>query len=348
LEPLAAAAHADHLTEILRRSGVLDAGRVEEVVVESSRPLLASRVLRLRLSYDRPADAPSSLILKTGLPSQVDGRAGIGRREVEFYTRVAAAMPPQLVPRCFEAVWDPEAWHLLLEDLSLSHDIAAEWPLPPSVEQCERILDTIARLHAAWWDNPRLGASIEIRPDAESVNQHVQWLAAQFKVFADRLGDRLSSDRRAFYEQFLDVAPRASVGRLIQRGLTLVHGDAHVWNFFLPRDGGNDVRLFDWDSWRIGTASTDLAYMMATHWSPERRHRMERALLDRYHGALQTHGVSGYDRRALDDDYRWSVLWQIMTPVWQAALHLPPLIWWHHLERIFAAVDDLGCRELLG
>ena len=49
-----------------------------------------------------------------------------------------------------------------------------------------------------------------------------------------------------------------------------------------------------------------------------------------------------------DDDYRLSVLWQIATPVWQAAFDIPPLIWWNNLGRIFLAVDDLGCHELLG
>jgi hypothetical protein len=57
----------------------------------------------------------------------------------------------------------------------------------------------------------------------------------------------------------------------------------------LPRGGG--VRLFDWDGWRVGLASSDLAYMMATHWYPERRRRLERPLLDRYHAALLARGV---------------------------------------------------------
>src|SRR5208282_2469656 len=105
-----------------------------------------------------------------------------------------------------------------------------------------------------------------------------------------------------------------------------------------PRDGGDDVRFFDWDSWRIGAGSGDLAYMMAIHWYPDRRARFERLLLDRYHAALISHGVDGYDRRALDDDYRLSVLWQITIPVWQAAYNIPSGIWWHHLERIFLAI----------
>lgn len=57
--------------------------------------------------------------------------------------------------------------------------------------------------------------------------------------------------------------------------------------------------------------------------------------------------MRGYDRSALDDDYRLSVLWQAATPVWQATNDLPAWIWWPHLDRIFAAIDDLGCRELM-
>lgn len=74
---------------------------------------------------------------------------------------------------------------------------------------------------------------------------------------------------------------------------------------------------------------------------------MERPLLDRYQAVLVAHGVRGYDRRALEDDYRLSVLWQITTPVWQAANNIPPVIWWNNLERILLAVDDLGCLDLL-
>jgi hypothetical protein len=114
----------------------------------------------------------------------------------------------------------------------------------------------------------------------------------------------------------------------------------------VPRTGG-DVRLIDWEDWSIDTATDDLAYMMAMLWYPDRRRRIERPLLDRYHAALLAQGVGGYDRQALDDDYRLSVLWLIMRPVAQDANDIPPRVWWPNLERIFLAVEDLGCRELL-
>ena len=58
--------------------------------------------------------------------------------------------------------------------------------------------------------------------------------------------------------------------------------------------------------------------------------------------------MTGYDRRALQDDYRLSVLWQTTRPIWMRSFGIPPRIWWSHLERIHLAADDLDCRELLG
>lgn len=88
--------------------------------------------------------------------------------------------------------------------------------------------------------------------------------------------------------------------------------------------------------------------MMAMQWYPERRQALERALLNRYHETLIAHGVSGYTRGALDQDYRWSVLWHITKPVWQWSVNIPPVIWWNNLERVMMAVEDLGCEEFLG
>jgi Ecdysteroid kinase-like family len=351
-ETLPTAASAEHLTNALRRSGALGDGRVSNVVVESSRPTILSRIIRLRLTYDgAAADAPSSVILKTGLPERTGSAWNGGRQEVAFYTKVASELPPRLVPRCFEAFCDTDTngWHLLLEDLADSHAVATVWPLPPTTQQCEMILQTLARFHAAWWDDPLLGISVGTWLDADAIDRHLNDLAEQFRLFSDRIGDRLPRERRELFERVLDAGPRLVARYHSHRNITVVHGDAHVWNCFLPRHaGGVDVRLFDWDSWRINVGSSDLSYMMAMHWYPDRRGRIERQLLDRYHEALVAHGVRGYDRRALQDDYRLSVLWQIATPVWQAAYDIPPVIWWNNLERILLAFDDLGCRDLLG
>jgi Ecdysteroid kinase-like family len=344
LLPLSAA----HLSAILERAGVLDDLHVQDVTIISDRPTLVSRIIRLRLTYDGPANAlPGSLIVKTGLQR---GSEWSNSREVAFYNDVAPSLPRGLVPRCFEA-HDTDAttlWHLVLEDLTDTHALATEWPLPPSEVQCKTIVGALGRLHAGWWENPRLGVSVAARLDDAMLDRFNGRVAAHFEMFAERLGDELSGERRAFYKKLIAAAPRLYKRYHNATNITLGQGDAHVWNCFLPRNGSDDVRWFDWGGWRISVPTDDLVYMMAVHWYPERRQRLERALLDHYHEILLENGVRSYNRADLQEDYRLSVLWHTVTPMFFAGLKLPPVIWWNHFHHIMAAVDDLGCRELLG
>ena len=348
-DPPPDAATPERLTAALRATGALGDGRVRDVAVESARNTLMSRIIRLRIAYEgAPADAPHSLIFKTGLPECGGAGWSPGRQEVAFYTEIAPRLSARLTPRCYVAHWDGDTnpWHLLLEDLTETHLVATTWPIPPTMRESERMIAARARFHAAWWDDPRLGVSIGTWLDPG--DSHVSAFADEFARFADRLGDHLPAERRRIYERLIAEGRRLSARYHSHRNMTILQGDAHTWNVVLPRDpASDDVRLFDWDGWRVDFATDDLAYMMALHWYPEHRRDCEHTLLDRYHAELLAHGVTGYDRHALDDDYRLSVLWQIATPVWQAKYDIPSAVWWPHLERIFMAIDDLGCRELL-
>jgi hypothetical protein len=345
------AARADHLTTVLRKSGALGDGRVRDVTVERSFDTVLSHIIRLRLHYEgAAAAAPTSLIFKSVIAERADTFWFAGRKEVAFYNEVAAATKDHLVPRCYEAAYDESTklWHLLLEDLTDTYFIATPWPLPPTHQQCEQIMRARARFHAAWWDDPRLGVTVGRWPGPAELNEQLQGLANRVAQFTERHGHYLSPERRDLYARLLDAAPRLQARQRSRRNLTIVHGDSHVWNIFLPKDeSGGSALQFDWDCWNIDVASDDLAYMMAMHWYPDLRRRFERPLLDCYHAELLARGVRGYDRQALDDDYRLSVLWLTTTPLWQEGNSIPPLIWWNNLERIFLAADDLGCRELL-
>jgi hypothetical protein len=345
------AANADHLTVALRKCGVLGDGYVRDVDLENPRDTILSHIARLKLTYGGVASgAPPSLFLKTARSDRLDSSWVAGRQEVAFYAQVAPRLPAGPVPRCFDADWNAETneWHLLLEDLTATHVTATIWPLPPTLHQCETIVGSLARVHAKWWDNPSLGVSVGGWLDANALDRSRQTFSEHLARFTDRHGDRIPVGRRELYDRLLDAAPRLRQRYLSHRNVTIVHGDAHVWNCQLPRDAEADSAIFfDWDGWRIDVGSSDLAYMVAMHWYPDRRQRYERLLLDRYHDMLLAHGVEGYDRSALQDDYRLSVLLRITTPVWQAANDIPPVIWWNNLERIMLAVDDLGCRELL-
>ena len=350
-DPIPRVADAEYLTEVFRRSGTMDLARVANVAVIDSLKKLRSHTLRLRLDYEgSSSDAPNSVILKMGHLNNAGRCSYANSSEIAFYRNVSPAVPTGLVPRCFDVVeaTDTSAWHLLLEDLTDSHFIATEWPLPPTFTHCESIIEAQARFHAAWWDHPLLGASALPWLEAAAFDRHLQAFAEQFTRFTDRFGELIPPERHDLYDRLLDRAPRLRARYHSHRNLTIIHGDAHPWNFFLPRDGRNKkVELIDWENWSIDTATDDLAYMMAMLWYPDRRRRMEGPLLHLYHTTLLDGGVSGYDRQALNDDYRLSALWLITRPIWQAMSNIPPRVWWNNLERIMLAVDDLGCRDLL-
>ena len=348
-EPLPRAAEARNITAALRRSGVLGDGWVRDVVLGTSFAKQRSLTLRLLLTYDGPAaDGPRSLILKMGQPDSAGRWPYANQREIAFYRDIVATLPERITPRCFEATGTTEAspWYLLLEDLTDSHVIATEHPLPPTPMQCDLLVRTWARLHASMWDDPRL-ATVAGWPDA-AWDLFLRGFAGRFARFMDRFGHLISPERLGLYERLLDRAPGLLSRYREHRNLTLIHGDAHPWNCFLPRqDDSEDARIFDWESWSIDTGATDIAYMMAMLWYPDLRRRAERPLQDVYHAELLKHGVSGYDRQALNDDYRLAVLLLLLRPIGQAAISIPPRVWWPNLERIMLAVDDLGCRDLL-
>lgn len=308
-----------------------------------------SRSLRLRLRYEgADATAPATLFLKAP-PADNPKAAARPPREIAFYQGAGAMKPLPVMARCYEAHLDTEGhgWHILLEDLADTHAVATAWPIPPTQAQCERMIRALARFHAAWWEDEALGTTVGQRPDTERMTAWASRLHLQFGWFADQAGEWLSPERRRLFERLIAAVPRVlAYGQ--RRPMTVIHGDAHLWNCFLAKPGieAGD-KWFDWDNARVDLGASDLAYMMAVHWYPERRRRFEQPLLDTYHHALLEAGVTRYSRADLEDDYRLGVLRQMSTPVWQQADGIPNHVWWNHFERIFLAAEDLGCFELL-
>ena len=342
---------ASRIPELLERAGRLPGGaRVVAVVPEAERTTLISVLRRVRVDYAGDSkDAPRYLLLKS--PRTGDWFPEEARKEAVFYRDVAPHSPSEVLATCFHVTIagsdGNSETRVLLEDLSESHRALGDWPVPPAREDCERLLDAYARFHAAWWDDARLGVSVGRFRDDAMLAASAADIAERWTRFRVMLGDRLGAERAERGERVMRALPRLADRHRSRRHLTIVHGDAHVWNALLPRETGGTVRVIDWPGWRIDFAARDLAYMMALHWYPERRGRLERDLLRHYHDRLVAHGVAGYDFDALRSDYRRAVVQQIAIPVWQATSGLPPAIWWSHFERAMLAFDDLGCAELL-
>jgi aminoglycoside phosphotransferase (APT) family kinase protein len=343
------------LTDCLRTSGSLSAGQVSAVSADTQTfnqgylSLIAK--LTVRYSADAAGSRPEHLFLKLSKPDLHVELLERGRHEIEFYTEVSRAGADLPVPACYAAAYDPATHqsHLLLDDLSATHT-QQPLPIPPSNRHCELMVETLAQVHARWWNSPQLGTSLGQRRDPASAEQSLRRLQATLPAFMDHLGDALLPEQRQAYDRIMasSFLPRRAQRLLDQHQVTLIHGDAHAGNMLLPRDTQHGrVSLIDWHLWGIDLACIDLAFLMALHWSPPRRARLEQPLLRRYHDQLRASGVSHYTWDLLWRDYREAVIVMTLIPIGQFRRGSPAGVIWFGLQDSLAAFEDLNCAELL-
>jgi aminoglycoside phosphotransferase (APT) family kinase protein len=323
-----------------------------EVELESSRMGFISDVAILRATYSPDAGdhLPQRLFLKRTKPELHPEYRQAGEHEVRFYSQVAPAAHDLPVPACYYASWDAATSHatLLLPDLSASH-FQRPLPIPPGRQQGEQIVESLAQVHAHWWSHPELGKSIGAPLDPAAAAASEARLQASYPAFLTYLGDSLLPAQRAAYERILasSFLQRRAERLLAQRTLTLIHGDAHTNNVMLPAAAQGRAMLIDWQRWAIDVPLYDLAFLIALHWTAERRAALERPLVQHYHEHLIDRGVTGYSWADCWDDYRGCVTVMTLIPIGQQRRGMPAGVVWHGMEQSVAAFNELGCAELL-
>jgi hypothetical protein len=254
---------------------------------------------------------------------------------------------PPLV-RCLAAIddGDENVGTVVLEDLRATHD-HPPWPIPPSRNRCEGAIDALANVHAQWWEAPTLGNTVGQLHTAESLTSMVQGITTHLPAFIDAFGDALTSEVLRVYERVFGSSLQPWMRLTDPHALTIIHGDAHTWNFLFPRAGAGPTFLIDWQLWHVDLGVRDLAFLMALHWYPSRRRELELPLIQHYYEDLLAHGVASYPFDELWLDYRRCVVRNLTFPIIIWNRGMKPEGWWHRLECALAAYHDLGCEELL-
>ncbi len=336
------------LSRWLRGSGALPHGDVIDIQVERELETIISTLIFLTATYssDAPGDLPGHLVVKSPLnpPRVREGFTG----EVPFYRLVAPAIGTPPLMRCFAAIedGDDDPGTIVLEDHRSTHD-HPPWPIPPSHNQCEAALDALGRVHARWWEAPALGNTVGQLHTTESLTSMVHGIASHLPGFMDDVGDALTAESRDVLERVFSSSLRPWLRLRDSHALTIIHGDAHTWNFLFPRSGEGPALLFDWQLWHVDVGARDLAFLIALHWYPSRRRELERPLINYYHECLLKHGVENYSLDELWLDYRRCCVRNLTIPILFWSRGMKPESWWHRLECALASYRDLGCDELL-
>jgi aminoglycoside phosphotransferase (APT) family kinase protein len=264
--------------------------------------------------------------------------SGAVAREVLAYQTILPATPLVSAPHCFGITNDADGHPaFVFEDLS-AHHTSDQLDGLDNAEVRAVTLELIA-LHEAWSEHSDLDR-IEVRratpaslPDA-GIERGLDVLDSEWASIDPTRRSalrRLADHRSAPIDAFVD-----------EGGTTLCHGDPRADNVMFD-DNGRAV-LFDWQQMAIQFGEADLAWLLATSVTPERRRTIESDVVASYAIARGQDAVTTWRRYVLGMVLPGlAVLFlaqrQTSDPRSRALVETS-------IDRIATAVDDLGVAAL--
>lgn len=230
------------LTERLTQQGVLQRGGVTriEIAEQSSQKGTFGNTASLAVTYPRDTTGPGprQLFLKVSKAHLHPEVLALGAREVGFYDALRGHAERLPIPQCYDSAYDAQSGHshILIDDLSSTH-VQPAYPLPPGPGQCALIMQSLAHLHAHWWNSARIVRDLAHLCATSTATATRLRLEATLPSFLHALGDALLPTQQHVYHAILSssLLARREVRLQSLAQVTLAHGDAHAWSFMLPR-----------------------------------------------------------------------------------------------------------------
>jgi hypothetical protein len=281
---------------------------------------ILGEVARLHVTYAPGETGPATLVSKCQslAPENIGIATAMGfyDREVNFYRHAAATMPVRL-PRCYaaEMVEGSVPFVLVLEDI-----VGARCPnqiAGIAVADAERILDTVAAVHAHYWETDELESFTWLPPMNNPMYKGAQALAdMRLAGYLERFGDRLNPAaldtittviRR--YPEYLDwIAGEGNA--------TLTHTDCRAENYlFGGPDGDDAITMLDFQLSTKFSGMYDVANLISGSLLPDVRRANEAQLVERYHQAVIGRGVRNFSLDRCWRDYRACLVLQAFGTV---------------------------------
>ena len=240
---------------------------------------------------------PSSIVAKMACiePANLEiaQMLGLYEREINMFEHVLDDTPIR-TPTCHGAVRaDDGRFLLLLEDLSVDYDVGDQ-VVGATLEQTERVVETLAQMHATWWGKPELAAMTWLPvPNAPQYlaavpNIYRAGLAVLETEWADRVPPAAIDVARSVDPQFEELLHRTAGGPS-----TLIHSDTRLDNVFFEKDG-DGIAMIDFQLALQGRAVADIAYLVGTSVPHELGREHWEAILRHWHEAVADLGITDY------------------------------------------------------
>lgn len=322
--------------------------------------------VKVGLTYDaNPAALPAQMFVKTSvdeererLPSgyaeSLKGSLGatLYHAEVRAFNEIVpgtgVAAPTIYASHVGEAADD---FYLFMTDLTAEGAFCPNVTRPLSVDQVAKVIDELAKLHATYWESPRMetdlawvvqarkGPNKDFLRENDGPTLYDIEFAVPFKAaLLKEAGLDIPGLQRAFWlrQRALKALPQ-----------TVVHGDAHPGNVYVKPDGS--VGMIDWQLVRQAPWTHDISYLIAGALDVADRRASERELLARYRDNLIRLGVGN----APSPDELWHS--QRNAPAWGLSMWgITPVVFYSEeemsasMQRFVTAWRDYDTSGVLG
>lgn len=341
------------LTTVLNRSGALTQGAVQEFTMDTGQGNWSDHA-RITVQYAAASQGtlPRHLFLKlvnTDLEDEF-----FGPSEVFYYTRDYVDVADAPLIRCYDAAYSEaqHRYHLLLEDVSATHIMAADQPL--TLDYGLALAEAFAILHARWWGGERLANAAAPIHSASHIQRFADIAEPGVAHIIRHCAAALKPHWPDLMRDCFAHHPAAMIARAQDlTGFTLIHGDAGPYNIMVLRGGTRPLYLIDRQpfDWSLTTwlGVYDLAFAIVLDWDSDSRRHLEKPVLRHYHQHLRQRDVTDYTWEQLWDDYRLAAAMGIYvaTEYCRGGLNEPAQKYWlPRLQRSLTACDDLNCRAL--
>jgi hypothetical protein len=291
---------------------------------------------RFKIEGDLPDGLPPALCAKGYFGEVGRGSRNAGVPETYFYRDLAHATGVRTL-NCVWADVDLSTEHgvVITEDAVEAGAVFCDALDPCTVDRTAETLEQFALLHAYAWEDARLAESSWLTPRLAWILQ-VRGIAEISANFDGPNGVGVpdgTRDAQGLIDAYGHLSSRAP-----GPGWAVAHGDAHVGNTLLDRDGRPG--LLDWQVTQYGPWGIDVGYHIASALEPDVRAANERDLLRHYLDALTAAGVT--NAPSFDDawnEYRCGLVHGFF--LWGITQYVKPDIIATLLRRLGTAADEL-------
>lgn len=351
---------AEWLTEALRSTNTISDAAVTSVDLQSN---IAAGVGfmgilgKLAVTYDKPDAGPASIIVKSPATAEQNRQIAQIFRFYEIETRFYEQIAPQIDVKTPERYYsdidlDSGDFILLLEDLAPAE--CADQIAGLSSEQAKLAVRELAKLHAIWWESPKLqeygwmwAANHPVRAGTAQQSYQQAW-----GPFVEHFGNLVPPEIIKIGQQFGDKM-LIILDDLAKPPVTFSHGDYRPDNlFFSTAPECAPLAVIDWQIASIARGTFDFGYFMNGTLPPAERKAREQELIKLYYDTLIDGGVEGYSMDDCWEDYRLSSLFcWLYTVIALGTLDVANerglAVFTANIERNVSAILDLNAGELL-